>query len=131
MCIRDSPSPFYWLQAVHEPELAFLVADPHVILPTYDPDLTAARHALAITNDEEMVVLGIVTLRAKPLSASINLRAPLVINACTRQGRQIVLEEDKFSLRYPLRDFLGRAEALSAAGDGMRTLAGQALRQSG
>lgn len=124
-------SSIYWLQAVHDAALAFLVADPQMILPDYAPDLREPRHALAIDTDRELVVLGIVTLRTKPFAASINLRAPIVINARTRKGCQVILEDDGFSLRHPLKvDFPRRTETPSTT-SGVHSLVGGALRHCG
>jgi flagellar assembly factor FliW len=40
---------------------------------------------------------------ANPVAAStINLRSPLIIKNPNRQGRQIILEDETLSMRFPL-----------------------------
>jgi len=121
----------YLLQAVYEPSLGFFVTDPRVVMTIYNPNLTAVRHALAITADDELTLLGLITFREAPAVATINLRAPLVINARTFRGKQVVLEDDRFSLRHPLRELSPGHEGKSAASDSsVRVIAGQAFKHS-
>ncbi len=92
--------PFYWLQAVDEPAVAFLVVEPKVVCPTYDPDLERICGEMEIFEDDDLALLSILTIREHPFSASVNLRAPLVLNVRTKKGRQIVLEDERFPVRY-------------------------------
>jgi len=121
----------YLLQAVYEPSLGFFVTDPRLVMPTYDPNLTAVRHALAIATDDELALLGLITFREAPLSATINLRAPLVINARTYRGKQVVLDDDRFSLRHPLRELSAGPTGKSVTSDpNVRAIAGHAFKHS-
>ena len=89
-------SPFPWL------------ADPHYS-PTI-PGLALAK--LAITNvSEQGRIYAVVTVpRSNPEGATINLVAPLLVNKLTRRALQVVLQQERFSLRMPLK------EAASGAG---------------
>ncbi|MCX7982223.1 MAG: flagellar assembly protein FliW [Syntrophales bacterium] len=94
--------PLFCFQAVYEPTVAFFVVEPKIFCPSYAPDIEKICRELDILSDEELVVLSIMTVRENPFSVTINLRAPLLINARTKKGRQVVLEEDKYPVRYAI-----------------------------
>ena len=83
--------PCRWLQSLEEPALAFLVVDPGLVHPAYDPDLPAGERWV------------IITLRQQPEASTANLLAPVVIDPQSRTGQQLVLHESGFSLRHPIQ----------------------------
>jgi flagellar assembly factor FliW len=94
-------SAFYWMQAVHRPELAFVVCDPRLFVADYrvaikEEDL--AQIGLADTNGSQVFV--IVNKSGDVLTG--NLQGPLIINVATRVGKQLVLSEKRFSTRHPM-----------------------------
>jgi flagellar assembly factor FliW len=71
---------------------------------------------LEIENAEDVVLLTIVTIRQTPFCVSVNLRAPIVVNAKKKIAKQVVLEDPA----YPVRHYLtavDSGEGASAAGD--------------
>lgn len=118
--------PVYWFQAVREVGVVFMVMDPLLVQPRYAPNLKTACERLEIRKEEEMALIAIVTVRENPFSASLNLRAPILINARTRKGRQVVLEEDTYPLRYPIGEIMGGKEA-----EGILSLSGEAVKRCG
>jgi flagellar assembly factor FliW len=89
--IDHKDTPVKWLQAVDDPDMAFIVASPDIITTGYsiNPDKTVRQH-LRIDNDNDLVVL--VILRVSGEDVIANLQGPLVINASNMRGAQIVLE---------------------------------------
>ncbi len=89
-----------WLQAVDEPDLALPVISAHAIVADY-PDVPIADAAAAAglgSTQEAMAILAVLTaLPHQP--PTLNLLAPIVINANTRRGAQILLEGSRFSTR--------------------------------
>lgn len=102
---RDA-SPFWILQSVDEPDLAFVVIDPRDALPDYVARVPAAHLAdVGIESDEDVeraVVLALVTLRGDPPTATANLKAPLVINPSRRLGVQVILDGSAYAIRHPI-----------------------------
>jgi flagellar assembly factor FliW len=96
--------PFKWLQSVDDPALAFLVAVPTVVKPDYSLCLKKADLTdLGECNDEDMAILAILTVpEGNPKGMTANLRGPLVINAATMKGKQVVLQDDNYPIRYPI-----------------------------
>lgn len=94
-------SAFYWLQAVDRTDLAFVVCDPRLFVPEYRVPIKAEDLTpIGLTGPEQAQVFIIVNKMDDVLTG--NLQGPLVVNAETRQGRQLVLSEKKFSTRHPL-----------------------------
>ena len=93
---------FSWLQSADDPALVFVVADPFVVVPDYAVDIPDADLApLGAATTADLLVLAIVTLGAGG-AATANLRAPVVLNVATRQGRQVVLADDRLSITAPI-----------------------------
>ena len=86
----------YWLQDVDDGALAFLCIVPWVAFPEYEIDLDV--DGLGITDEQDVCVLTIVTVRRgdSMLQMSANLRAPVVINAATRQARQVIVTNNRW-----------------------------------
>lgn len=93
--------PFFWLRAVGRDNLGLLVVDPRLIEPDYCPGFSRAELArVGATPGVPVVVLAVVTLAAD--GATVNLRAPLVLNPDRMTGAQIILEDATWPLRRPL-----------------------------
>jgi flagellar assembly factor FliW len=90
------------LQSVDDPQLRFLVVPPSAFFPDYAPVIDDATvSSLGITSAEDAIVLLVVNPGDEPGSATANLLAPVVVNLATRQGGQVVLDED-LPIRAPL-----------------------------
>ena len=90
------------LQSVQDPALRFLVVPPAAFFPDYTPvidDATVA--ALGIESADDAIVLLVVNPGDDAGAATANLLAPVVVNLATRQGGQVVLDED-LPIRAPL-----------------------------
>ena len=90
------------LQSVEDPELRFLVVPPAVFFPDYAPVIDDATVAsLGIASADDAMVLLVVNPGDEAGAATANLLAPVVVNLATRQGGQVVLDED-LPIRAPL-----------------------------
>ncbi|HVM59855.1 MAG TPA: flagellar assembly protein FliW [Verrucomicrobiae bacterium] len=100
---RPQEEPFLWLEAPKDSRISFIVVPPKQVVPDYQPDLSDDDvKFLGLKSPNEALVLTIVTLRSEG-RASINLKGPLVINARTHIGKQIVpVNAADYSTEYPL-----------------------------
>jgi len=98
-------SPFFWLQAVDVPELAFVVVDPKLFFPDYDPKLPPeAKKELHLREGDELCFLTIVTIpKEKPEEMTVNLLGPIAVNVSRRLAKQVVLDARRYPLREPLQ----------------------------
>jgi len=99
--------PFYWLQSLERPEIAFVLIDPRNFRPDYEPGADPAElSALELSSDEERLVFAIVTIPAESTRMSANLQGPLLINRRTRVGRQLVSVDPRWGVRHVIADEL-------------------------
>ena len=97
---NESPDIMGWLQCVTNPALALPVVSAHCFVEAYpDVAVDTAAEAAGLGDDvNELAILSVLT--APPgQPATINLLAPIVINAETRVGAQLLLEGSRFTTR--------------------------------
>ncbi|MGH1479888.1 MAG: flagellar assembly protein FliW [Geminicoccales bacterium] len=102
--VPDWPDVFKLLQAIDDPQLSLIVLPLEGIGGPIDPvDFSQACQMLGF-NEELTAVLGIVTMRAQSSNQvfTVNLKAPVLIDTESRQGRQHVFASEKYDLRHPL-----------------------------
>jgi len=128
LLIKDDQNPLWWLQAVDDPAVAFVVINPRLIKRDYDPMVYEGDlEFLDIKDKDDIALLAIVTIRANPFRVTANLRAPLLINAANRMGNQIVLEEPAFHVQFDILDHRQELqETGNVEGKGLERLARQA-----
>ena len=105
---------FYWLQAIDDPEVAFLVTDPDAFFKDYDvPIREETQQDLNLTDTKDGRILVICNRSGDWLTG--NLMGPLVINMAARMGEQVVLTEKKWTCRQPLLKLAGEMPMAKAA----------------
>jgi len=113
---EDEASPFRWLQCVNEPQMAFAIANPFLIVKDYDFELSdEAANKLKIEKGEDIAVYVIVVVPEELEKISMNLKAPLIINSRNKMGAQIILDTDKYTVRHYILDELRRQEVSADA----------------
>ncbi|MBU9711762.1 flagellar assembly protein FliW [Bacillus tamaricis] len=99
----EEPSPFYLLQAIHTPGLAFMVMTPFSFFPDYQAKLSdAVIEQLEIEAEEDVALFTIITLRDTLKESTVNLRGPIIINSKKQKGKQIVLSETDYHTKHAL-----------------------------
>lgn len=97
-----------WLQSVSTPGLAFPVVSAHAFGEKYpDVPVEAAAKEAGIEGDDEALAVMVVLCALSNQPATVNLLAPIVVNATTRQGAQVILE----GTRYSTREFFALPDA--------------------
>ncbi|MDI3534659.1 MAG: flagellar assembly factor FliW [Thermosediminibacterales bacterium] len=101
--IHQNPA-FKWLQPVDDSEVAFLLVDPFLVKKDYYVEIDdQLKTELEIEKEEDVLVYTIVTVPQTGFrNATTNLIGPLVINIKKRKGRQIIVERDDLTIKYPL-----------------------------
>jgi flagellar assembly factor FliW len=85
-------TPLRCLLAVDGPEPSFLTVDPRLVMPDYAGELgPAAQAKLGAQPGDALLWLGIVTL-TDDRKATVNLKAPIVINTSRMLGCQVILD---------------------------------------
>lgn len=94
--------PFKWLQSVDDPALAFMVVEPVYIKPDFVLQLQAGDVMdLGSGDEQDFVVMVILTIpKGSPKDMTANLRGPLVFNSITMKGKQTVVQNESYPLKY-------------------------------
>lgn len=79
----------YWLNSVKEPDIAFPLIGTKVIDPNYPAE-------------DGYEPFGIITLNPDPARATVNLKAPVMINQDEKNGFQKIIDVEKYSINYSL-----------------------------
>ncbi|WP_051618082.1 flagellar assembly protein FliW [Desulfofundulus thermocisternus] len=96
-------SPFFFLQSLQDENTGFILVNPFAFFPNYEFDLPEEdARALGIKAPEEAAVFCIVNASRGLARATVNLLAPVVVNAATGTARQVVLVDERYSIRHPL-----------------------------
>jgi flagellar assembly factor FliW len=98
-------SPLNWLQCIDAPELAFAVLDPWLLFDDYKPALSGfdlESLDLGDNLDEDLIILSVLTIPSDPQMMTVNLKAPIVINAKLNKAKQVVLSNDEYLIKQPI-----------------------------
>jgi flagellar assembly factor FliW len=96
--------PFYCLQSVDNPALAFVVGDPSALVPEYQPKNGARTlQELGANSPEDLQALVTLTIPpGRPREITANLMSPLLINPEQKIGKQVVIEKPHYSHQHPI-----------------------------
>lgn len=101
-------SPFRWLQAVEQPELALIVINPLEFAPDFPLDLVRRSASFAgIDPDEGLVVLVVCTIKTTGEEPTANFLSPIGIGRTTRRGAQVVIHDSGLGSTEPFLHLLG------------------------
>ncbi|MBN2402071.1 MAG: flagellar assembly protein FliW [Spirochaetes bacterium] len=101
----DENSPFKWMQAYTEPDLAFIIIQPDFFMLDYELAISQSDfEAVEAEEDESLLVFAIVTIPANPADMTANLQGPIIINTKKRLGRQVISLSDKYSVKHKILD---------------------------
>lgn len=90
-----------WLQCIDEPSLAIPIISPFLIMHDFNPTVEdELLSSLGNITPDNLVVQVSVTVPTDLSKISANLKAPFVINADTKKGCQIMVEGDKYEIKY-------------------------------
>lgn len=100
----DEESPYVFLQSLKTPELAFLMTMPFVFFPEYEIEIDDdSISELEIEKQEDVLIYSLITIPAGNIkSMTTNLMAPIVINQVNLQGKQIILDKNKYKTKHRL-----------------------------
>ncbi|HUW78813.1 MAG TPA: flagellar assembly protein FliW [Candidatus Nanopelagicaceae bacterium] len=91
-------------QSLDQADVRFVVMPSVAFFPDYAPEIESdVISKLGIRAADEAWLLLIVTVGVDLKDSTVNLRAPLIVNLNTRAASQVVLADDRLSLRQPLR----------------------------
>lgn len=100
-----------WLQSLEDPALAIPVISPFIVKPDYNPEVEdELLKPLGQVDENNIVLLVSITVTSEIEKTSSNLKAPFIINADTKKGTQIIVENQEYEIRYPIYQKLKEAK---------------------
>lgn len=109
---EKSNSIISWLQSIDEPTFAMPVVDPLCIIDNYNPMVEDELLSdLENLDENEMLVLVTITVPQDISKMTINLAAPIVVNANNMKAVQIIIDEPGYAVKYPIYDILKSKKA--------------------
>lgn len=96
-----------WLQSIEEQALALPVVDPLIISEVYNPvvedELLSSVGEFA---EDDMLILVTLTVPSDITKMTANYKAPIIINAGTLKGIQLIAENEDYLVKHPVYDVL-------------------------
>jgi flagellar assembly factor FliW len=97
-------APFYCLQCVDNPSLAFVVTEPAVLVPDYNPKNGASdlKDLQAASLNDVQILVTLTIPPGRPDGTTANLMSPLLINPARGLGKQVIIDKPQYSHQYPV-----------------------------
>lgn len=113
---QTANSPIRWLQCLDDGAVAFPVMEPWIFRPDYAPSISDTdAQMLELTEETPKLVFTILTIpRSNPRAMTANLLGPLVINATTRKGKQVILADEQYTTRFNVLQGMSDAAGTAA-----------------
>ena len=94
------------LQSLEDETLSFILMNPFGIYPDYAPSISRQdMDELKAKSAEDISYYVISVIRDSVAESTVNLKAPLIVNALNRQAKQVILEQSEYTFRHILPGF--------------------------
>ena len=102
--LLDAPQkPFFYLQSIDVPDLAFILIDPFLFRPDYSLDIDDdSLEEIDVARPEDVLVFSIVTVPGEGGTVTANLMGPLIINKANRLAMQTVLGDSRWRVKHDI-----------------------------
>lgn len=98
---NEGESRISWLQSLEESMLALPVIDPLTIVKEYIPVIEdELLQPLGNPADEDLLFLLAMTVPSDMKKVTANMKAPFIINAATKKGIQLIVENEDYPVKY-------------------------------
>ena len=95
-----------WLQSAEDPEISFPLLSPSLFKLDYNPQIPLRdQEKLNIKSSGEYSIYNIIDLKSLE-DATVNLQAPIVFNKVHGIAKQVVLQNSKLEIKFPVYKYL-------------------------
>ncbi len=99
----DNTKPIYWLQSIENKHIALPVIVSFAIINDYNIDIRENElEDLDLESKNDLLILNVVVIPEDVRKMTVNLAAPVVINAKRGIGKQIIIDAAELPLRFPV-----------------------------
>lgn len=104
----DDDGLFKVLQSEEDENLCFVVISPSIVFPWYELHVHESDlEDLEIKELENLIAFVIVTIPDEMRDMTANLQGPILINKCTKQGKQCIALNDGYTTRHRIFEASG------------------------
>ena len=97
---RTEHAPFHCMACSTNPDLQFILINPLHFKPDYDPRIPPHElRELDVHDPKDLLLYTVVTFAPELSDSTANLLGPIFINIRTRRGKQIVIDDERYSVR--------------------------------
>lgn len=101
-----------WLQSLEEPGFAMTVIDPLLVKEDYNPEIDDELLAgIGEVTPDNLLVLVTVRIPSDLKQMSVNLQGPIIINVDERKACQIIVDAERYPVRFPIYELLQSRKA--------------------
>jgi len=98
---NEEGNPFHWLQGVDDPDIALVIIDPRTFKPDYVVEVPDEEvEILEIKDPEKVLVFSVVVVPEDLSKMTANLSAPILINIENSKGKQVVMDNEEYPIKY-------------------------------
>lgn len=103
---EDTKQPIIsWFQSLDNESLAIPVINPLIVKEDYNPTVEDEYlKTLGELTDENIIILLTMTIPSDIKQMTVNLKAPIIINATTKKGAQIIVENKDYEVKHKIYD---------------------------
>ncbi|PIE98727.1 MAG: flagellar assembly protein FliW [Treponema sp.] len=99
--LDSEQKPFFWIQSLEDPNLAFIVIDPFLFRPDYEVDIDdKSLKPIDADSPDSLIIFALVTIPADGSAITANLQGPLIINKKNKKAMQAVTGDSKWGTKH-------------------------------
>lgn len=99
------------LQCLEDEDLSFILMNPFGIYPDYAPELSEQDlRDLGAESINDISYYVISVIRETVAQSTVNLKAPLAVNAINRRAKQIIQDQTEYTFRHALGDMVHKED---------------------
>ena len=92
---------FSYLQSVENSEVSFVLVHVNELIPDYSPIVDKEYLMdLGAFKDEDLLMYNIANIPNNIREMTVNLRAPIIVNPLTCKGKQVVANNEEYSVKH-------------------------------
>jgi len=104
---KSDTATIMWLQSIEDENIAIPVMNPELFMTDYDPIIEdALLESLGDIETAELIVLVTLTVPSDIIKMTSNLKAPIIINSDNLKACQIIADNEKYTVKYPVYDII-------------------------
>lgn len=103
----ESSKNIIWLQSLDEPMVAIPMINPFYVMTDYNPIINdEVLDSLGQLTEENTALFLTLTVPSDISKMTTNLKAPIIVNAETKKGCQVIAENPEYVIKYNIYDVI-------------------------